>query len=238
MRSVLWWWLRHRRCGRRRRCPRLSRSKASTMIDSHNCAARRCSSWRLGHRRASSSLSGIGMPSSRFIAEAYPCCGWRGARNICCCRSHWTRSSGHPPLCSLVRCFNGSWSRWTTWSRYWLACRSLFCWIGCCRFLLVMCLLGRDVACRSRAWLDSTGLRAARVRALALPLVTCATGIGPVIMRVTSRHRSSPHRAHAQDLLAYRYPGPAPVPVGHAPYRQEVAAGALRSRGHRLHLQR
>jgi len=73
---------------------------------------------------------------------------------ICCCRSHWTRSSGRPPLCSLVRCFNGSWSRWITWSRYWLACRSLFC----CRFLLVMCLMGRDVACRSRAWLDSTGL--------------------------------------------------------------------------------
>ena len=54
--------------------------------------------------------------------------------------------------------------------------------------------------------LQMFGARCLRARDVA-PLVTCATGIGPVIMRVTSRHRSSPHRAHAQDLLAYRYPG-------------------------------
>ncbi len=217
--------------------PSSSRSTASLTVAFHSCAAKPRSSWRLDLGRASSSLNGIKTPDSRFTVEAFQCCGWRGAPTICCCRPHWTRSSGRPPLCGCGRSFNGSWSRWITWSRYWLACRSLFCWIGCCRVLLVMCLMGRDVACRSRAWLDSTRLRAARLRAPALPLVTCATGIGPVIMRVTSRHRSSPHRAHAQDLLAYRYPSPVPVPVGHAPYRQEVAAGALRSRGHRLHAQ-
>ncbi len=164
--------------------PRLSVSTASPAIAFCSCAAKPCSSWRLGHDRASSSLSGAEMPSSRFIAEAYPCCGWRGARNICCCRSHWTRSSGRLPLCGCGRSSNGSWSRWITWSRYWLACRNLFCWIGCCRFLPVMCLMGRDVACRSRAWLDSTGLRAARVRAPALPLVICATGVGTVIVQL------------------------------------------------------
>lgn len=59
---------------------------------------------------------------------------------------------------------------------------------------------------------------------------------GRTRVRLT-QYRSSPHRAHAQDLLACRYRGPVPVLVGHAPYRQEVAAGALRSRGHRLHPQ-
>lgn len=66
-------------------------------------------------------------------------------------------------------------------------------------------------------------------------LVTCATGIGPVIMRVTSRHRSSLHRARAQDLLGYRYPGPAPALEGHARHCWEAASSAFRSRGHRLH---
>ncbi len=237
MRSVLWWWLRHRRCGRRRRCPRLSRSKASTMIDSHNCAARRCSSWRLGHRRASSSLSGIGMPSSGSLprhtrAVAGEALATSAVAGLTGREAAGTRRCAAWCVASMAVGAVGLPGAGTGW-------RAGACSVGSgAADLLVMCLLGRDVACRSRAWLDSTGLRAARVRALALPLVTCATGIGPVIMRVTSRHRSSPHRAHAQDLLAYRYPGPAPVPVGHAPYRQEVAAGALRSRGHRLHLQR
>lgn len=155
-RSVLWWWLRHRRSGWHRPSPRLSVSTASPAIAFCSCAAKPCSSWRIGHYRASSSLSGAEMPSSRFIAEAYPCCGWRGARNICCCRSHWTRSSGRLPLCGCGRSSNGSWSRWITWSRYWLTCRNLFCWIGCCRCSGERCLRARDVAhtshLRDRHW--------------------------------------------------------------------------------------
>lgn len=154
-------WSRHNLGGRRRLCPTRSRSRASPTIAFHSCAAKRCSSWRLGLGRASSSLNGNGMSLSRFAATAFRCSCWRGARDICCCVSHWTRSSGRPPLCGCGRSSNGSWSHWIIWNRYWLACRSLFCWIGCCRFLLVMCLMGCDVACRSRAWLDSTEARAA-----------------------------------------------------------------------------
>lgn len=115
----------------------------------------------LGHDRASSSSSGIEMPSSRLIAEAYQSCGWRGARNICCCGSHWTRSSGRPPFCRCGQSSNGSWSHWIIWNRCWLVCRSLFLWIGCCRFSPARSLMGRDVARGSRAWLDSTEARAA-----------------------------------------------------------------------------
>gem|GEM_PF-6406868 len=147
--------------GRRRPCLSSSRSRASPIIAFHNCAAKRCSSWSLGHDRASSSWNGIGMPSSKFIAEAYPCCGWRGARNICCCRSHWTRSSGHPPFCSCGQSSNGSWSHWIIWNRCWLVCRSLFLWIGCCRFSPARSLVGCDMARGSRAWLDFTEPRAA-----------------------------------------------------------------------------
>ncbi|SNY56546.1 hypothetical protein SAMN02744784_00023 [Stenotrophomonas sp. CC120223-11] len=164
-------WSRHSFGGRRRPCLSSSRSKASPTIASHNCAAKRSSSWSLGHDRASSLLSGIEMPSSRFIAEAYQCCCWRGARNICCCVSHWTRRSGRPPLCGCGRSSNGNWSRWIIWSRCWLACRNLFCWIGCCRCSRARCMRGCDVVCCSRALLDSTVARAAaaQVRGWSLP---------------------------------------------------------------------